>query len=214
MRTRAFGPQQSAHLPGSNRRREKPPRLGLLPLHPPRNPHTLPIPMNRRLATLAIAALFALGLPTCASNGLLSASGPPLHARREPALEGGLVEFPKPGRVTLVDFWSTSCEPCKAMMPSLQALWVERKGAGLDVVGVASDDNPGVVSQQVQALGVSYPQVVDADGKLRGSFRVGPVPHSLVIDRQGRVRLSLQGGKAEDLEKIVGAVKAVLEEQR
>ena len=184
MRTRAFGAQQSAHLPGSNRRREKPPRLGLLPLHPPRNPHTLPIPMNRRLATLAIAALFALGLPACASNGLLSASGPALHARREPALEGGLVEFPKPGRVTLVDFWSTSCEPCKAMMPSLQA------------------------------LEVSYPQVVDADGKLRGSFRVGPVPHSLVIDRQGRVRLSLQGGKPEDLQKIVGAVKAVLEEQR
>ena len=98
-------------------------------------------------------------------------------------------------------------------MPTFQKLWTERKGDGLDVIGVASDDNPGLVSQHVKSLGVGYPQVVDANAAIRGDFHVAQVPHSVVIDRQGRVRLSLQGGKPEDLDKIVSAAKAALEER-
>jgi peroxiredoxin len=99
------------------------------------------------------------------------------------------------------------------MMPTFQKLWAERKADGLDVIGVASDDNPGLVSEHVKALGVTYWQVVDATAAIRGDFHVAQVPHSVVIDRKGRVRLSLQGGKPEDLEKIVNAAKAALEEQ-
>jgi thiol-disulfide isomerase/thioredoxin len=129
-------------------------------------------------------------------------------------LDGRITEFPKPGRVTLIDFWATSCVPCKAMMPAFEKLWLEERAQGLDVVGVASDDNPGLVAQHVKALGVSYPNVVDANAAVRGDFHVGAVPHSVVIDRQGRVRLSVQGGKPEQLEQVLDAVQSVLEEIR
>lgn len=170
-------------------------------------------PTMNRYIRAALAALLAFAAADCASSTLPPASGPAVVLRREPSLDGVLAEFPKPGRVTLVDFWATSCEPCKAMMPAFQKLWTERKGEGLDVIGVASDDNPGLVSEHVKALGVGYPQVVDANAGLRGDFRVAKVPHSVVIDRKGRVRLSLQGGKPEDVERIVSAAKAALEEQ-
>lgn len=149
----------------------------------------------------------------CASSGLPPSEGPAIQPRREPTLDGRITEFPKPGRVTLVDFWATSCEPCKVMMPRFQKLQAERHGDGLDVIGVASDDNPGLVAQHAASLGVTYPNVVDADAHVRGSFRVAKVPHTVLIDRGGRVRLTLQGGTHEDLERIVTAVNAALEEK-
>jgi thiol-disulfide isomerase/thioredoxin len=129
-------------------------------------------------------------------------------------LDGRIAEFPRLGRVTLIDFWATSCVPCQAMMPMFEKLWLEKRAQGLDLVGVASDDNPGLVAEHVKALGISYPNVVDANASVRGDFHVGPVPHSVVIDRQGRIRLTMQGGKPEQLEQIIDAVKAALEENQ
>lgn len=165
---------------------------------------------RRTLAGLGVSASLLLG---CASTALPPADGPSVQLRREPSLGGRITEFPKPGRVTLVDFWATSCEPCKAMMPRFQKLQAERRADGLDMIGVASDDNPGLVAQHAASLGVTYPNVVDADAHVRGSFRVAKVPHTVLIDRRGRVRLSLQGGTPEDLERIVDAVNAALEEK-
>lgn len=132
--------------------------------------------------------------------------------RQEPLLGGSTVKFPQPGRVTLVDFWATSCEPCKAMMPRLERLWQERREQGLDVIGVASDDNPGLVIQHLKALGVTYPNVVDAAGGLRGDFRVGVIPHTVVIDRRGCVRHSADGGSVAKVDELVSVVTSVLAE--
>lgn len=43
-------------------------------------------------------------------------------------------------------------------------------------------------------------------------YRVGPVPHSVVIDNQGRVRLSIAGGKDDDLQRVQQGVREALRE--
>lgn len=164
--------------------------------------------MRRAAAILSLAWLIV----GCSSHHLPAASGSSLAQRAEPTLDGNIAEFPRPGRVTLIDFWSTSCEICRVLMPAFQRLWMERKADGLDVVGVASDDNPGLVANQVESLGVRYPQVVDAQGAVRGDFRVNLLPHCVLIDKHGRVRLSVQGGRPEEFDRIVDAVNAALEE--
>lgn len=162
-----------------------------------------------------------LGLLTISLTGGCSAAPVPsapspsdlaVDVRREPALDGSLVAFPRAGRVTLVDFWATSCDPCKEMMPAFESLWREHRGGGLDVIGIAGDDNPGLVADELKRMGVSYPNVVDATAAVRGAYRVREVPHSVVIDRRGRVRLSLAGGKPNEMERIASAVKDALKE--
>jgi thiol-disulfide isomerase/thioredoxin len=161
---------------------------------------------------LALAALYPVWGCSAAPPPTTRPSEPAVEVRTEPALDGTVVAFPRSGRVTLVDFWATSCEPCKQMMPAFESLWRQHRDEGLDVIGVASDDNPGLVIEELHRLGVSYPNVVDATAAVRGSYRVREVPHTVVIDRRGQVRLSLAGGKPDEVERIVGAVKAALEE--
>ncbi len=163
----------------------------------------------RLFPSLCVLALCAA---SCSSSSLPAPQGPPVAVRREPGLDGRIAEFPRAGRVTLVDFWSTSCDPCKRMMPSFESLWQEHRNDGLDIVGVATDDNPGLVAEQLKSLGITYPNLLDTTGQVRGQYRVGPVPHSVVIDKQGRVRLSIAGGKDDDLQRVQQGVREALRE--
>jgi thiol-disulfide isomerase/thioredoxin len=161
-------------------------------------------------------ALFALVLGGCGS-GLASEPHPLLSSapavRQEMTLDGTLIRLPKPGHVTLIDFWATSCEPCVRMMPAVESLWREKGSAGLHVVGVASDDNPGLVQERLRQLGVSYPNVVDADGSVRGSYRVDSIPMTILLDRVGRMRVAHHGGDAKSIAEIREAVDALLGER-
>src|SRR2546430_621145 len=45
-----------------------------------------------------------------------------------------------PGKVTIVDFWATWCEPCKKSFPKYQELYTKYKASGLEIVAVSVDD--------------------------------------------------------------------------
>jgi thiol-disulfide isomerase/thioredoxin len=124
-----------------------------------------------------------------------------------------MVSMPTRGSVMLVDVWSTSCKPCLEVMPELESLWKAHKAAGLIVVGVAQDDNPGLVTNKIRELGISYPIVLDPEGALRGRLRVVDLPGAFVVDRAGRVRVFRQGGDASDRRALREAVEALLAEE-
>jgi thiol-disulfide isomerase/thioredoxin len=128
------------------------------------------------------------------------------------SLDGTLVKLPAHGKVTMVDFWATSCAPCVKMMPKLAALYDEKRAAGLVVVGVASDDNPGLVQARLRELGVTYPNIVDAAGTIRGAYRATDLPQTVLIDRHGKVRVVRLGGGEEDLRALRVAVDSLLGE--
>jgi peroxiredoxin len=96
----------------------------------------------------------------------------------------------------------------------MQALSTKYAARGLVVLGVAVDDNPGLVLQRLRELGITYPNVIDAEGSLRGALRVKELPTTLVIDRAGIVRLVRAGGDAGDMEAIEQAAEALLEETK
>jgi thiol-disulfide isomerase/thioredoxin len=135
-----------------------------------------------------------------------------LPERREMTMSSQLVSIPRGGSVTLIDVWSTSCKPCLQAMPEIEALWGSHKADGLLVVGIAVDDNPGVVTNKVRELGITYPIVMDPTGAIRGSLRVTDLPGALVIDRAGLVRAYRQGADADDRRELREAVEALLAE--
>lgn len=149
-------------------------------------------------------------LPASTPHPLLAKVPTPTE---QPSLEGDLVKFPKPGQVTVIDFWSTVCEPCVKMMPAIEALHREHKSDGLVVVGVSIDDNPGLVEERLKKLGVTYTNVLD-DGasSVRGAYQVDNLPTTFIFDKKGALRVVTKGGGEDEVSKIRDAVEFLLSE--
>ncbi|MBI4704575.1 MAG: TlpA family protein disulfide reductase [Deltaproteobacteria bacterium] len=170
----------------------------------------LPLATRWIAAASAVVGSCVASLPASEQHPLLG-QVPPLEER--PSIDGGFITLPARGHVTVMDFWATYCKPCLALMPQYEAIWRERRDDGLVVIGVAADDNPGLVATRLKMLGISYPNVLD-DGEpsLRGTYGVLDLPRALVFDRTGRLRLVLTGGRAEEAGKVREGVAALLEE--
>ena len=114
------------------------------------------------------------------------------------------------GKVLVVNFWATWCTPCREEMPGfvkLQSRWGAR---GVQFVGIAHDDSVKVASFG-RVLGVNYPPWLGAAGVMdlsrRLGNRLGVLPHTVLLDGQGRVIESRIGVFAEPvLESRLAAI--------
>jgi peroxiredoxin len=99
------------------------------------------------------------------------------------------------GKVVLVNFWGTWCEPCKREMPALQAASERLGDKGLAIIGVNLTDDEklqGISEDAIRSFvaqyNLTYPIALDRDGSVTNAFRVFPLPTSFFIDAQGRIR--------------------------
>jgi len=111
------------------------------------------------------------------------------------------------GKVLIVNFWATWCVPCREEMPEFVKLQKEFRDRGVQFVGIAVDD-PAKVKQFAAELGLNYPALIGGYGAIELSRslgnRVGALPYTLVLDRQGRIsRAQLGPYKSADLRDII-----------
>lgn len=143
-------------------------------------------------AALIAAAALILGagcaparIPASAPHELLG-TAPKVETR--PRLDGDLVELPAAGKVTVIDFWSSYCEPCLDSMPHLEQLWRRAGADRLAVIGVNLDEDPFQTRDTLSDLGITFPQVIDDGHILSGMYRVTAIPAAFVYDRSGVLR--------------------------
>jgi thiol-disulfide isomerase/thioredoxin len=169
---------------------------------------THPVPKYIALAGL----LLALALSGCGSlaKGLLHSSSETLRPiGPEPdvsfkALTGSEVPLASlKGKVVLINFWATWCDPCREEIPWLIDLQRKYGEQGFTLLGVAMDDegasvvNPFIQSQQFdvdgQKMKMNYPIVIgkDSDGEKFGG--IFGYPTSILIDKNGQINKRIIG---------------------
>ena len=91
------------------------------------------------------------------------------------------------GKIVLLDFWATWCDPCREETPHLVELQSKYGDRGLQIIGVSMDDSPEPVRDFYQHFHMNYPVVMGtADvGRMYGG--VLGLPIAFVIDREGGV---------------------------
>jgi peroxiredoxin len=90
------------------------------------------------------------------------------------------------GKVVMVNFWATWCQPCRKEMPDLDALYQKFKSQGFVILGI-SDEEAGKVTQLLAERNVSYPILLDPGRKVNELFRIEGIPKSFVYDRDGKL---------------------------
>lgn len=114
------------------------------------------------------------------------------------------------GKVVLIDFWATWCQPCKKEMPGYQQL-ADRYGArGFAVVGFKFDVMPDTEDpvQFAKKIGVRYPLAVAAEDLKLKFGGVEGLPTTLIYDRNGVLRQKIVGFEYTSV--MEAGVKALL----
>ena len=92
------------------------------------------------------------------------------------------------GKVVLVDFWATWCEPCKREMPGYQKLLNRYGSRGFAVIGL----------KFAKKIGVRYPLAVATDDMKRKFGGIEGLPTTMLYDRQGVLRQKVIGFEYTD----------------
>jgi len=94
-----------------------------------------------------------------------------------------------PGKVTIVDFWATWCEPCKKSFPKLQELYVKYKASGLEIVAISVDDEKnGIVDFAKTHGGAKFPVGWDDGKKIADKWKPENMPSSYIVGKDGVVK--------------------------
>ena len=136
----------------------------------------------------------AVGIQAAAK--LRSLNGKPL------TLEGTTVDGSKfstadwKGKVILVDFWATWCEPCKEELPRVKKAYADFHKDGLEILGVSNDRSDAALKTfMTENPDMHWPQLFDAAAAakrqwhpLAESYGITGIPTMILIDKKGIVR--------------------------
>ena len=162
------------------------------------------------LAALLAAAACATGRPALVASPLV---GKPVDLSA-PDLQGREVSVSAArGKVRVVDFWATWCEPCQEQMPALDRLASDLGGEGLAVYGISMDEDRAQVASWLEANPVGFPILWDRGGGRHAErLDVQRLPTTLVLDRAGLVRFVHQGYLPRNAALLEREVRQLLSE--
>jgi peroxiredoxin len=161
-----------------------------------------------------IAPAGAIGLVVVAFTGPVAIAEDPAEtlrltrpAKLEPA---ALFSVPTPdgsvvaladlrGKVVLLNFWATWCEPCLEEMPAMERLARTYRERGLVVLALSVDrEGASVVGPFLKRHALTFPVGLDLQQTVARLYRVWALPSTFVLDRTGARLFLAQGARDWD----------------
>jgi thiol-disulfide isomerase/thioredoxin len=102
------------------------------------------------------------------------------------------------GRVTLVNFWASWCDPCREEFPHMGELYRTLDHRDFAIVAISDDVDRGKMLAFVREFRPPFAILV-GEGRMKQVYRYRGLPYSLLLDRRGRIieRIFGFGGAAE-----------------
>ena len=114
------------------------------------------------------------------------------------------------GKVVLVNFWATWCEPCRDEMPSIQRLRQKLAGKRFEVVAVNVAEPRSRVEAFLERMQLDLPVLLDHSGDTTRSWRARILPATFIIGPDGGIRYSYTGELDWSEPRIVDLITALM----
>lgn len=166
------------------------------------------------MSSFAVAVILALVLPV-ASVAAVSAlepwSGAPAPALALTDMEGRAHDLAAyRGKVVLLNFWATWCEPCRQEMPSIQRLRDKLAGKPFAALAVNVDEPEARVRVFIKQTGFDLPVLLDPNKTITRSWGVRILPVTFIVGKDGRVRYRVIGDLDWSSDRVVGLITELL----
>jgi thiol-disulfide isomerase/thioredoxin len=102
------------------------------------------------------------------------------------------------GKVTLVNFWASWCEPCREEFPHMAELYKTFAARGFDIAAISDDVSGSKMKDFVRHFRPPFPILVGG-GRMKAAYHYRGLPYSVLLDRNGRIieRIFGFGGENE-----------------
>lgn len=153
---------------------------------------------------LSAAAALLLGLAGASTALAGQAANKPAAAFELVSVAGQTVRLAElRGKVVLIDFFASWCEPCMKELPELEKLAQQLQGRDIVFVGINIDREKKNALDLVSRFKLTFPVLLDPEGKVAERYDPPKMPSSYVVDREGTVRFINEGfSGAADLAKL------------
>jgi len=95
------------------------------------------------------------------------------------------------GQVVVLNVWASWCAPCRAEAGALEEVALQFDNKGVQFIGLNTRDSNAAAQAFIRNYGVTYPSLVDTDGRIQLLFNDSlppqAIPSTIVIDQQGMV---------------------------
>jgi thiol-disulfide isomerase/thioredoxin len=163
------------------------------------------LPWNRQLAGDPNIGVISAQLDADGQGGRISASAPDFAYIAPGGKSLRLSDYR--GKVVIVNFWATWCQPCRQEMPTLQR--VAASDPDLVVLEVDLQESGDKVRSFMDQLGLDrLVPLVDSDGQTTRRYGVLSLPSTFFVDRAGTIRHLEFGGPLSEEQIRLGIGKA------
>jgi|SRR5208283_1824102 len=97
------------------------------------------------------------------------------------------------GKVVVLNFWASWCQPCVEETPALIALQKRIASRNGVVLGVSIDEDPSAYVKFVRDQGINFPTYNDPSKKIATDYGTSMWPETYVIDRKGKIARKIVG---------------------
>ena len=113
------------------------------------------------------------------------------------------------GKVVVLNFWATWCEPCRDEMPTLEKLKARFSDRPFAVLAVNVDEPEARIRKFLSALPLSFPVLLDQERRLARAWNVRMLPSTYVIAPDGTIRFSAAGERDWNATAIAERIAAL-----
>ena len=139
--------------------------------------------MNKIFLSLSLSLFISIGYAQLPNINLKDVNG----------VTKNLSKFSNNGNPIIISFWATWCKPCKAELNTIAEEyddWVDETGVKLIAVSIDDARSSTRVEPYINAQGWEYLVLLDPNGDLKRAMNVNNVPHTFLVDGNGKIVLS------------------------